>query len=391
LRILILTWEYPPRIIGGIARHVEGLARELSRQHEVHVVTLDFPGSPAHEQANSLHIHRVPVELPSPTFHTWVLMFNHFFEKRVGQISYTYGSPDVVHVHDWLTVTSGVAAKHMLRRPLVMTFHSTEAKRSSGSASPESNLVNGLEWWGAFESARVITISLSMVAHLQAQLQIPASKIVPIYNAVDVEKFNAPVDREAVRRKWGVGDGEQLIAAVGRLTSQKGFDNLIRAFPLVLRKVPRCRLLIMGEGYMRRELEDLALNQGVAGRTTLAGFVGDRDLAEALGSSDAVVIPSRFEPFGITALEAMAAGAPMAVSGVDGLAEIVQNEVDGLWFVPDDIGEMADDIVRLLTDRSLAARLASSGREKAKRYSWSSAAEKTLGVYRAAIGDAKYE
>lgn len=277
----MLTWEYPPRIIGGIARHMEGLTRELSKQHEAHVVTLDFPGSPAFEQKGSLYIHRVPVEIPSPTFHTWVLMFNHFFEKRVGQISHRYGVPDVVHIHDRLTVTSGVASKHLLRKPLVMTFHSTEAKRSSGSHSPESNLVNGLEWWGSFESTRVITISRSMVEHLETQFQIPASKIVSIYNAVDMDKFSGPVDKEAVRRKWKVGEGEKLIVAVGRLTAQKGFDNLVRAFPLVLQRVPRCRLLIMGEGYMRRELEMLAREKGVADRTVFGGFVGDIELAEA--------------------------------------------------------------------------------------------------------------
>ena len=387
----MLTWEYPPRIIGGIARHVEGLAGELAKRNEVHVVTLDFPGSPSHEQSGQLHIHRVPVELPSPTFHTWVLMFNHFFEKRVGQLAHSYGHPDVIHVHDWLTVTSGVAAKHMLRRPLVMTFHSTEAKRSSGSMSPESNLVKGLEWWGAFESARVITISNSMVAHVQAQFQIPSSKIATICNAVDPAKFNYGVDREAVRRRWGVGSGEELVAAVGRLTPQKGFDNLIRAFPLVLRKAPGCRLLIMGEGYMKPELEELARKEGVADRTTLAGFVTDRDLAGVLQSCDAVVIPSRFEPFGITALEAMTAGAPLAVSGVDGLAEIVQDGTDGLHFKPEDVNGMAEAIVRLLADRPLAEKLASRGREKAKRYSWATVAEKTLEVYRAAIGDARYE
>jgi glycosyltransferase involved in cell wall biosynthesis len=318
-------------------------------------------------------------------------MFNHFFEKRVGQIAHTYGSPDIVHVHDWLTVTSGVAAKHMLRRPLVMTFHSTEAKRSYGSTSPESNLVNGLEWWGSFESTRVITISNSMVQHIEAQFQIPAYKIASIHNAVDMEKFSAPVDRDSIRRRWNVQGGEKLITAVGRLTAQKGFDNLIRAFPLVLQKVPSCRLLIMGEGYMRRELEGLARERGVSERTKFAGFVSDYDLAGALSSSDVVVIPSRFEPFGITALEAMAAGAPLAVSKVDGLAEIVQNEVDGLQFLPEDIGGMAGAIVRLVTDVPLTYALASNGREKAKRYSWSSVAEKTLEVYKAAIGDARYE
>src|SRR5205823_508001 len=150
MRIIMLSWEFPPRIVGGIARHVEGISKELcARGHEVHVVTLDFPGSPAYERAGtSMHVHRVPVEVPAPTFHTWVLAFNHFFEKKVGQIAYTFGKPDIVHAHDWLTVASGVACKHLLRCPMIMTFHSTEVARSGGSTSPESTMVNALEWWG---------------------------------------------------------------------------------------------------------------------------------------------------------------------------------------------------------------------------------------------------
>src|SRR5215472_888662 len=139
MRIFMLSWEFPPRIIGGLARHVDGLSRALaSLGHEVHVITLDFPNAPNESQEGSLYVHRIPVDLPAPTFHTWVLLFNHFFEKRAGQIAKQYGRPDILHIHDWLTVSAGVAAKHLLRSPLVMTFHSTEASRSTAARSPES-------------------------------------------------------------------------------------------------------------------------------------------------------------------------------------------------------------------------------------------------------------
>ena len=150
MRIVLLSWEYPPRIIGGISRHAEGLARELAAGgHEVHIVTLDFPGSPAYEQLGSLHIHRVPVELPAPDFHTWVLLFNHFFEKKVGDIARKFGRPDIVHSHDWLTVVAGIGVKHLSGCPLIMTFHSTEAARSGGSKTAQSVMVDRIEWWGS--------------------------------------------------------------------------------------------------------------------------------------------------------------------------------------------------------------------------------------------------
>jgi len=388
----MLSWEYPPRIIGGLARHVEGLSKALaSMGHEVHVVTLDFPSAPYEVEEGSLYIHRVAVDVPAPTFHSWVLLFNHFFEKRLGQLARKFGVPDVVHVHDWLTVSGGVAAKHLLRAPLVMTFHSTEASRSSNSPSPESAMVRGLEWWGSFESARIIAVSGWMRSEVVSMFKVPDEKVKQIPNAVDPQKFEAPVDTQAVRSKWKVKEGERLITAVGRLTSQKGFDDLIRAYPLIRRAIPASKLLIVGDGYMRGELEALAEREGVRESVTFAGFVSETDLVGALRSSDVVAVPSRFEPFGIIALEAMSAGAPLVVSRVGGLAEIVEDHVDGIEVEPNSPVSLADATIRVLSDRALSARLAEKGMEKAKAYGWNSAAKKTLETYREAVAESRYE
>jgi glycogen synthase len=392
LRIFMLSWEYPPRIIGGLARHVEGLSKDLaSMGNEVHVVTLDFPGAPYEEKEGSLYIHRVAVGLPAPTFHTWVLLFNHFFEKRLGQLAKEFGAPDVVHVHDWLTVSGGVAAKHLLRAPLVMTFHSTEASRSSNSPSPESAMVEGLEWWGSFESARIIAVSGWMKSEVVSMFKVPEEKVTEIPNAVDPQKFEGPVDIQAIRAKWRVMEGEKLITAVGRLTSQKGFDDLIRAYPMIMHAIPASRLLIVGDGYMRRELESLAERESVGDRVTFAGFVSESDLVGALRASNMVAVPSRFEPFGIIALEAMAAGVPLVVSRVGGLAEIVEDRVDGLEVDPNSPSAIAEAAIRILSDRTLASRLAEKGREKAKAYSWNIAAKKTLQTYEEAAAESRYE
>lgn len=371
---------------------MEGLSRALSHLgHEVHVVTLDFPGAPYEEANGSLFIHRVAVDLAAPTFHTWVLLFNHFFEKRVGQLAKRYGQPDMIHVHDWLTVSGGVALKHLLRAPLVMTFHSTESSRSASSHSPESVMVEGLEWWGSYEAARVIAVSGWMKSEVMSHFRTPPQKVVEIPNAVDVTKFERSVDVEATRRKWRVRPGEKLITAAGRLTSQKGFDDLIRAYPEIRRSIPESRLLVMGEGYMRGELEALAETENVRGVTTFAGFVSDTDLVDAIKSSDVVAVPSRFEPFGIIALEAMAAGVPVVVSRVGGLAEIVDDAVNGLEVEPNSPASIAGATVRLLSDRALASQLAAKAKEKVKVYNWESTAKRTLEAYETAVGETKYE
>ena len=392
MRVFMLCWEYPPRIIGGLARHVEGLSRALaSLGHEVHVITLDFPEAPYEEHEGSLYVHRVPVSVPAPSFHSWVLLFNHFFEKRLGQLVHEFGAPDALHIHDWLTVPAGVAAKQLLRCPLVMTFHSTEASRSSNSPSTESAMVEGLEWWGSFEAARVIAVSGWMKSEVVSTFRIPSEKVVDIPNAVDPLKFEGAADNQAARRRWGVEDGDRLITAVGRLTAQKGFDDLIRAYPIIKRSVPASRLLLVGDGYMRTELEHLAEQLHVKDSTTFAGFISDTELVAALRSSDVVVVPSRFEPFGIIALEAMAAGTPLVVSRVGGLAEIVEDSVDGIEVEPNNPSAIASATVSILSDREFAARLATRGEEKAKSYSWENVAKRTLGVYQEAARGTRYE
>lgn len=392
MRIFMLSWEYPPRIIGGLSRHVEGLSKALALMgHEVHVITLDFPGAAYEEESGSLYVHRVPVNLPAPTFHSWVLLFNHFFEKKVGQMAKEFGAPDVVHIHDWLTVSSGVAAKHMLRVPLVMTFHSTESSRSSHSQSPESAMVEGLEWWGSFEAARVIAVSSWMKTEVASLFKTPTDKVSEIPNAVDPEKFEVEVDSHAIREKWKIYNGEKLITAVGRLTAQKGFDDLIKAYANIRRSIPASKLLVVGDGYMRGELESLSNQEHVKDSTIFAGFISEADLVGVLKSSDVVVVPSRFEPFGIIALEAMAAGAPVVVSRVGGLAEIVDDSVDGLEVEPNNPVAIAEATVRVLSDGALATRLAENGRAKAKAYSWASAAKRTLETYQEAARVSKYE
>jgi glycosyltransferase involved in cell wall biosynthesis len=354
-------------------------------------VTLDFPGTQLEEKIGSLYVHRVHVDVPAPTFHSWVLLFNHFFEKRVGQLANEFGRPDMLHIHDWLTVSGGVAAKHLLRTPLVMTFHSTESSRSSSSSSPESSMVEGLEWWGSFEATRVIAVSGWMKSEVINQFKLPPEKVHEIHNGVDVEMFSRPVDVEATRNRWRVLPGERLITAVGRLTSQKGFDDLIRAYPEIRRSVPGSRLLVVGDGYMRGELESLADAEHVRGSTTFAGFVSDSDLVDVIKSSDMVAIPSRFEPFGIIALEAMAAGSPIVVSRVGGLAEIVEDGVDGLEADPNDPSSLARAAIRVLSDQELASRLSAEAKKKVKAYNWESAASKTLEVYEAAMSGTKFE
>ncbi|UCD26233.1 MAG: glycosyltransferase family 4 protein, partial [Candidatus Bathyarchaeota archaeon] len=213
----MLSWEFPPRVVGGIARHCEGLAKALAYNgHDVHVVTLDFPGSPNYEEIDGVKVYRTATELGHPNFLTWILLFNHFLEKRMADISRQVEF-DVLHIHDWLTAFSGISFKHHMKKPLVLTVHSTEVGRAQGLHSADSLSIDGIEWWAAYEASRVVVTSHSMKRENCDHFHLPWDKVDVIPNAIDVVKYYASVDRGAIRARYGVGWGEKLVLCVGRL------------------------------------------------------------------------------------------------------------------------------------------------------------------------------
>lgn len=380
----MLTWEYPPRIVGGISRVVQGLSRALTESgNEVHVITNEMPNYPAEEKDQGVFLHRVPIESPTPTFHTWVMMMNHYFAKRAGRLVQEVGNFDIVHVHDWLVFPSGTEMKAFIpSTTLVTTLHSLEYRRSGGVDTPEGKMVDSLEWWSTYESSLIIVCSNSMLVDTRYHFNVPEYKIKVTPIGIDPRKFRErSVDRSRVREKFGVPSDEKLILFVGRLTNQKGCEYLIRAIPYVS-KFFKVRLLIAGDGYLKGELESVAKTSGVRSMTTFAGYVADDDLTDLFLSSDVMAIPSIYEPFGVVALEAMASGLPVVASSVDGLAEVVRHEENGILVYPRDSSSIAWGISRILSEPANTRRLVSNAlKDIDTRFSWKAVAEDTLNVY----------
>jgi glycogen synthase len=379
----MLTWEYPPRIVGGISRVVEGLSRALVRLGvEVHVITNEMPGSPGEASDQGVLVHRVPIESPAPNFHSWVLLMNHYFAKRAGRLSREVGQIDFVHVHDWLVLPVGAETKWYLGSSLVSTLHSLEFKRSGGVSTPESKMVDSFEWWITYESARIIVCSSSMKEDTKRHFGVPDDKIRLIPIGIDPSRFQSVVvNRDAVRAKFGISRDEKLVLFVGRLTSQKGCEYLVRAIPQVAR-YHNVKLLVVGEGYFREELERIAASSPEPWRTRFAGFLADETVTELFLSSDVLVVPSVYEPFGVVALEAMAAGLPVVVSSIDGLVEIVKHEENGILVYPRESSSIAWGISRVLSDPANTARLTENAKKDiAKRFAWEAVAKQTVNVY----------
>jgi len=388
MKILMLSWEYPPRIVGGISRVVEGLSRSLTALgHEVHVITNEMPGYPVEDRDRGAFIHRVPIESPTPNFHAWVMMMDHYFSKRAGRLAREIGGFDIVHVHDWLVLPTGSEVKNFLSTTMVTTLHSLEFRRSGGIDTPESKMVDSLEWWSTYESSLVIVCSRSMMDDTIAHFRVPRDKLREIPIGIDPARFrNRNLDRTRVRQKYGVYQDEKLILFVGRLTNQKGCEYLIRAIPYVARYF-NVKLLVAGDGYLRSELESMARKSGGGSRVVFAGYVGDEDLTDLFLSSDVMAIPSIYEPFGVVALEAMAAGLPVVASSVDGLAEIVRHEENGILVFPRDASSIAWGVSRILSDPANSKRLIENAfKDIEDRFSWEAVAKETINVYIEAQG-----
>jgi glycogen(starch) synthase len=381
-----LTWEFPPRVVGGIARHCEGLAKALVKlNHEVYLFTLDFPGSPNYEEMDGVKVYRASTELGHPNFLTWVLMFNHFLTKRmadvVNQVDF-----DVMHIHDWLAAFSGISFKHYMKKPMVLTVHSTEVGRAQGLHSPDSFSINGIEWWSMYEADRVIVCSESMKNEVCGHFNLPGDKVDVIPNAIDATKYQIPVDHGAVRQRYGVGWGEKLILCVGRLVPQKGIEYFIRAIPSISRRYPEAKYIIVGEGWSRDLLEAEARATGQSRKIKFTGFASDREVIELMTSADVLVVPSIYEPFGIVALEGMATGVPVVASQVDGLAEVIEHDRTGVFVSPRSPDSIAWGIDRVLSNPDHARWLTENAKDKLhKAYSWEAVAMKTVDVYRKVV------
>ncbi|RZN41352.1 MAG: glycosyltransferase family 1 protein [Methanophagales archaeon ANME-1-THS] len=391
-RILTLSWEYPPHKVGGLAEHVYELSKGLIRKGlDVHVVTL---GAFPYEENAGVCLHRIALNTWGPDF------INRMNEemKRIGAsiIETPNREPDILHAHDWMVSAAALDLAFKYQKPLVSTIHSTEFGRSQGIKGGYQMSIHELEEQLVRLSTHVIVCSESMKREIQ-DLFGAAEKISVVPNGVDVAKFDFFVDKAAIKERFCGSKDAKMILFIGRLVYQKGVNVLIGALPRILASrtglKAELKLVIVGEGSMRPQLERDAAYLGVSNHVVFTGYLDDYTVRSLLKAADVVVLPSLYEPFGIVALEAMAARTPVVVSDVGGLSELIAHG-EGIKVPPDNSDSLADALITILSDedetiRIERERMVLRGYQKALSLNWDTIAAATIAVYSDVLAKAR--
>jgi glycosyltransferase involved in cell wall biosynthesis len=289
--------------------------------------------------------------------------------------------PEVIHAHFWMSGLAALAAGRRTGVPVVQTYHAlgTVKRRHQGAqdTSPADRIDHERELGRGVD--RVIAQCRDEVAEL-VRLGVPRSRITVVPSGVNLTTF-APLGPAADREP-----GRARVLTVGRLVERKGFQDVIRAMPLV----PNAECVVVGgppEGLLEtdphaRRLRALAHSCGVADRVTLVGAVPREEMGRWYRSADVLVAAPWYEPFGLTPLEAMACGVPVVGTAVGGLIDTVRDGVTGDLVPARDPRALGTAIRRLLDDRIRRFAYATAARDRARRsYSWAATAERLAGVY----------
>lgn len=386
-RILMLSWEYPPVLVGGLGRHVHALSTALAAAgHDVTVVTRHAEGAPLEEYADGVHIVRAPEDPPpfpldTPGLLAWTMAFNHTLTRAALRVT-ARNSYDVVHAHDWLVAHTAITLTDHLDVPLVTTIHATEAGRHQGWLPTDMNkTIHSIEHWLSQESHRVITCSAYMRDQVTHLFDLDTDRVDVVPNGVEVHRWKTnPTAVTRIRQRFA--STGPLVSFAGRLVYEKGVQHLLQAIPRLRAEHPGLRVVIAGDGPYRPDLEATIDHLDIRHLVHLPGFLDGTQLPALIAASDAFVAPSLYEPFGMVALEAAAAGAPLAIAATGGLAEIIEPDVTGVTFPPNNPHALANAVHSLLTDQVFARRVARQARTTVQeKYGWATIAARTALTY----------
>lgn len=388
MRAMVLTWEYPPYITGGLGQHVKELLpalQALDPALELHVVAPSFDQPAPSRAADGPQVHWAPVHRPRAQYiYEDVERANRALATTAIRVAKEEGPFDLLHVHDWLPSWAAFAVQDLHGTPLVATIHATERGRYRGELYDHlSAAIDSAELELCQRADHIITCSSAMKREVGHYFAVEPGRISVIPNGIDGSRFDLlrGQDLADFRARFALPH-EKIVFNVGRLVYEKGVDLLLEAVPTVLPAAPQTQFVIGGQGPLWQTLQQRLAELGIESHVTLTGFLSDDDRDRLYVVADCCVFPSRYEPFGIVALEAMAAGTPVIVANVGGLGTVVQHQKTGLTTEPENVDSLAAAITQTLNDPAEAGRLAGNALHQVKEcFSWQVIAGLTLRVY----------
>lgn len=409
MNIVHFSWEYPPTIWGGLGTFATELSqKQASFGNQVTVFALNSGNNfSTSEKWNGVEVYRPKTLDLTSSFklfanqdiHSWGSHFKFFADvinynissanQLVNTLVRTQSrSFDIIDGHDWLGIIGGMIAKKELKLPLIFHVHSTEGGRSLGGGSPT---IKQIEFEGARNADGIITVSHAMKQELE-YLGFPGEKIRVCWNGVDPRKYDPgrikPQDIASLRQTYGISADETMLLFVGRLVKVKGADNLIQAMPAVLHEFPKTKLVILGVGDMEASLQQMIRDLGLQQKVILRNeFVNEEERILHYAASDAVVLPSLYEPFGIVCTEAMSMGKPVVVGarGTNGMREQVIPSGDhqcGRHVNPSNPADIAWGIKQILESKEQQTQMGKNAREQVlEKFSWDIITQRTSEIY----------
>lgn len=375
---------------GGLGRHVHALADALvAGGHEVVVLTQGPAGLRSDEPATAgrPRVVRVAADPDGPDVYADTASFVSWLQGAL-VTAYTAAVstwvPDVVHGHDWVVAQAAGTISALTGAPLVATVHATEHGLYQGHLDSDfSRWRHSVECDLVRTAGRTITCSAAMRDEVVDALAADPTRVRVVPNGVHPQAWvGSPDQHRRARADLGLSDDTPLLVLVGRLEHEKGAQDAIAAVASMADRTPPPHLALVGEGARRGDLLAQARAQHLQERVHLPGKLSDAEVAALLGAADVALVPSRYEPFGIVALEAMASGTPVVVTTAGGLEEIVVDGVSGLVVPPANPPALARAVSTLLDDPARARALRdAAGQRVHERYTWDRVAAQTAEVY----------
>lgn len=411
MKLAYFVDEFPPFFRGGLGTYAMEITKEFIRTgNEVTVFSRNTGSDPTKDDWNGVKVHRpvlmdivdiLPLVSPGDVMN-WDVNGQKFFmetlfynflsaSKLVNSLVAVEGQQfDIAVSHDWLAFIAGIIIKSNLTLPLVVHYHSTEVGRTGNG----SDAIKKIEYLAAQKADLIITVSYAMRDEL-VKLGYSEQKIRVVYNGVDAEKYKPGLysDEEIAefREKIGVGSAP-MIFFVGRLTWVKGADTLTMAMKEIVKEIPDAKLVIVGKGEQEEMLKQIVASNRLENNVIFDfSYIPEEERLKYYAACDVAVFPSKYEPFGIVSLEAMAMGKPVIVgaTGTSGFREQVipfGPNICGFHINPHDPGDVAKFTIILLKDPELRKSMGLNARKRVlESFTWDIAAINTLRVYEEAI------